>query len=579
MSAGFDNKSPDLPSWTQLLGINLRKLRLVLLVLLLLAVAGWYAYRQFNRWEQTHLIVQAREFLAQGDARSAALSAQRALELNFNDLEATRLLAHLADRFGSPAAVFWYARLAQLDPGNLQDSLTWAATALRFGEFASAEQALAGVSRRGRDTVAFHQVAGALALALRRDAIAEQQFAAAASLAPTNLTIQLNLATVRLKATNAAVLSAARAQLERLRHQPEFQTLALRALAVDAERHHATNRALALTRELQANPQAEFKDHLAYLDLLYRYRQAGFETYLGQLQQDCDSRPGNIYTLCTWLNAHELAARTLAWVERLKADLAAQMPIPLAAAEAAALLQDWGRLQSLVADSHWGALDCLRLAFYARLLRERNEYRQFDAKWQQALNATLDNAQLISLLARLVEGWGWRAEAEKAWWIVANGDSGQSAALEALYRLYRERKDTAQLYRVCDRIFSLNPADLVAKNNLAQLALLLNRNVETACRLATENHERNPTEPVFLSTYAFALYRQDKTAEAVKVFSRIPASLLREPTLAAYYGVLLAANGQTEQAAPYLRAANRSPELLPEEQSLVTSALNAQKSP
>ncbi|MHB8523262.1 MAG: tetratricopeptide repeat protein [Limisphaerales bacterium] len=577
MTAGFDNQPPDLPSWTQLLGINVRKLRLGLLALLLLAVLGWHGYRLFGRWQQKHLVDQARQFLVKGDDRSAALSAQRALQRDFNDVEATRIMAGLADRLGSPASIFWYGRVAEMEPGNFHNSLTWASTALRFGELTTADQALLTVNRNGRRTATFHQVAGALALALRRIPLAEAHFAAAARLAPTNEFNRLNLATVRLESTNRATATAAQRELERLRGNPQFQTLALRALTSDAGRRKDTNRTLRLARELQSSPQADFKDHLVYLDVLHQAGDRGFDSYLQEIQKLCGSQPGNIYTLVTWMNARGLATQSLAWVNRLPGGLASQLPVPLAVAEAYALLRDWTHLAPIVADTNWRELDCIRLAFHARMLRAQERYREFGTKWDQAVSAAQDNPQLLSLLARLVEGWGWKAEAEETWWAVAKGGAGQPEALQALFRVYSADKATAKLYRVIARINDLNPTDLVAKNNLAQLSLLLGKELETAHRLALENFQKHPTNPAFISTYAYSLQLQGRTDEGLKLFAQIPETLLRQPSMAAYYGVLLAAKGEKEKASKYLGLADQSPQLLPEEQALVTTALNKLK--
>jgi predicted Zn-dependent protease len=574
VTSGFDNRAPDLPSWTQLLGINLRRLRLGLLILVLLGVLAWGGRRLFNEWRQKHLVAQARGFLAQGDIRSAALSAQRALQLNFNDIAATRLLSGLADRFGSPASLFWHSRLAQLEPGNLPDILAWASAAMRFGDWAAAAQALSTVTLGGRHTPQFQQTAGALALALRQIPLAEAHFAVAARLDPANEVYALNLATVRLASTNTATARRARQVLDRLRNEPRFKTLVLRALTSDAERRQDTNGAIHLARELEQSPRAGFNDHLIYLDLLHRARDPGFAAYLNRMQTLAGRQPQDIYTLLTWMNARGMERASLTWADRLPAGLVTQVPIPLAVAEAYAMEHNWTRLQALVSKGDWGPLDSLRLAFWARMFREQDRSREFGVKWRQALEAARDNPQLLSMLARVVDGWGWQAEAEQTWWVIAKGDTGQTGALQSLYRLYRTRGDASGLYRVVARGYALNPADLVTKNNLAQLSLLLNQDVARGRQLAQENYQAHPTNPIYLSTYAFSLYRQGKTAEALKLFQQIPQTLRRQPVLAAYYGVLLLANGDRVQAHKYLAIANQAPGLLPEEQAMVTDAWN-----
>jgi predicted Zn-dependent protease len=123
---------------------------------------------------------------------------------------------------------------------------------------------------------------------------------------------------------------------------------------------------------------------------------------------------------------------------------------------------------------------------------------------------------------------------------------------------------------VAKRALELNPADLVAANNCASLGLLLNAD-SSARRLATKLHGENPANAVFSSTYAFALFTEGKTSEALREMETLKEAQLRHPSIAAYYFVMLVENGKMERAHAFLAAANKA-QLLPEEQQLLTAA-------
>ena len=120
------------------------------------------------------------------------------------------------------------------------------------------------------------------------------------------------------------------------------------------------------------------------------------------------------------------------------------------------------------------------------------------------------------------------------------------------------------------RALELNPADMVAANNYASLGLLITGD-NTARRLATKLHRENPANAAFSSTYAFALFTEGKTSEALREMETLKDGQLRHPVIAAYYFVMLVENGKMERAHSFLSAANKA-QLLPEEQELLTAA-------
>ncbi|MEY2519627.1 MAG: hypothetical protein QOF24_1386, partial [Verrucomicrobiota bacterium] len=176
----------------------------------------------------------------------------------------------------------------------------------------------------------------------------------------------------------------------------------------------------------------------------------------------------------------------------------------------------------------------------------------------------------LAPIAQLAEGWGYTADAEETWWMIANGNENAKEALGALQRLYKSKQDSHGLLRVAKRALELNPADLVAANNCASLGLLLTAD-SSARRLAGKLHRENPANAIFSTTYAFALLTEGKTGDAIKAIEMLNEAQLRNPVVAAYYFVMLVENGNMERAHLFLSAANKAA-LLPEEQQLLTAA-------
>lgn len=550
------------------------------LLLAFLAVAGlsvWLCREPFRHWQARRLVETARSFLKSGDLRSAYLSSREALLKNPKSIAACSIAAQIAELEHSPAAILWRQQLAELQPGSSAALIELAATATRLGENFIAEQALMQIRAADRNSIAFLQSAAGLAIALRQYEAAEDQFRKALELDPKNEGLQLKLATVRLSLNRPGQIEQTRAVLETLRAKPQFHLGALRALLGDARLRGDSARAMQLATELKQDAQATLGDQLLYLEELQHADSKDFTAELSKLHAASEKNPEIIYAVMTWMNARSLAAQSVQWCESLPKKLRAQLPVPLAEAEARTALADWKQLREIVRDADWGDLEFLRHAIHARVLFEtdgRKRRPEFRTMWERAMNATRGNPDALVMLGRLVNGWGWKPEATEAWWLAARHGTGQRAALKALFENYSAEKNTRELYRVARRVFEMEPANPVAKNNLASLALLLGEDEPEAHRLAAEIYRLSPAQPVIASTYALSLHRQKRTSEAVEILKHLPAAALNDPSIAACYGFLLVENGEGKTARPFLEAADRQKQqLLPEEAAMVAGAL------
>ena len=530
-------------------------------------------------WQTRRLIVTAQSQLSQRNYQSAALGARAVLQADAHNVAAYEILARIAIDEHSPAAVLWRQKLVQLQPGKAAPLLDLANTATALGETFIAETALNQVAQADRNSAPFHQAAAAWSMAMRQYANAERHFQQALELEPDNRQTRLNLATVRLALAPPGVSDALRAQLEALRKDSALRLGATRTLLADSRQHGDAARSLALARELHAEQGAALGDQLLYLEELQHAKSADFDSELGALLKRT-TNPGAVYTVMEWMNGHDLAAKTVEWHATLPAAIQMQIPEPLAVAEAWTQLGNRKALRALVNDANWGSLEFLRLAYETRLYEETSGHSrlgEFSGRWEHAVNSTADSANAIAMLARLVQGWRWKSEAAQLWWRIANRSVGQRPALAALFDLATGDKNTRELYRISRRILEIEPANPVARNNVAMFALLLGDDLPAAEKLAEEDFNLDPSHPVFVATYAFSLYRQDRAREAADLLSKLPAKELADPSIAACYGAVLASLGEKEKAQPFLDLArHEKSRLFAEEAALVEQDLAPQ---
>jgi predicted Zn-dependent protease len=458
------------------------------------------------------------------------------------------------------------------EPGVAANNIALAGAALRFGRFDLARKTLDAVDAAGRAKVKYHQLAGALAIAEKKSNVAEAEFAAALQLEPENQQLALNLATVRLISTDSATREKARTELARLIEQNALRLEALRALTTDALANRLSDAAEKWAAQLRLEKGATFSDLLLYLEAMQKTGAAAMA--LRDAEANAIRSPAIVAALITWMNRHGMAQPALEWALALPKEIVHAPPVPLAVAEAYSFLQAWNGLHAWVDEKNWGDEEFLRLAVLSHSLHHLTPgdraSMESQTAWSAALKATKNRADRLVAIAQLAEGWDYSEEAADAWWVIANGNENAKEALNALQRLYKSKQNSHGLLRVARRALELNPADLIAANNYASLGLLLTGD-SMARRLATKLHAENPANAAFSSTYAFALFTEGKTSEALKQMETLKEAQLRHPSIAAYYFVMLVENGRMERAHLFLSAANKA-QLLPEEQQLLTSA-------
>jgi hypothetical protein len=329
-----------------------------------------------------------------------------------------------------------------------------------------------------------------------------------------------------------------------------------------------------LATELQRYPEAQFSDRLLYLEILRQLHDPAFAEYLKKLEHDAVSNPADLASLLSWMSNNETAAAAIEFGKTLPAESLAKWPVLPALAAAYASLKDWTGLERLARTTEWPPFDFLRRAYLSRALRGQEKKFPAEQEWLAAQKEASAQPQSLLILARTIAAWDWETETVDLLWILAKSDDTKLEALQTLYQHYVKVGDTSGLYRTLLRLVEALPNELPLQNNLAQISLLLGADVERARKTAAEIRDKEPSNGAYVSTYAFSLYTKGDVKGALQAMDQLGQDQLRDPSVAVYYGVVLAAAGQKEKAREYLGRASQA-QLLPEEKVLVAKATNA----
>lgn len=540
-------------------------------VIVLLVAGGIFGHRSFRSWQQRRLIAQANAFVNEGDYKHASLNARRLLQINPESAEACRILARLAEKAGLSSAVDWRRRVLELGAATPGDLIALARDGVRFDERAITELAISRLPESAKTTAEYHALLADIAFARRDGVEMERQLSEAQRIEPANKDYTLRLAALRLGSNDYALSVRGKETLVELQNEPAFRREATRYLAEDAIRRFDSTEALRLARQLDGFPEKNFSDCLVLLGALQLARDPGFQSLLEELQTFVADDPERAAALVTWMNMHQMSTQAIVWSEKLPPAVLGSKLVPIALADAYVAVRDWAGLQKLLKSGNWGDVDFIRSALSARALRELGNETDSAAQWAETVKKVAANSRYIMMLAETAEKWGWRNEAIDLLWLAAKDPAKGDEALATLYRYFAGKGETQNLYRVLLHRSELHPDDRNIQNNVAQLSLLLNLNVDRGQKIARELCEKEPANPAYVSTYAFALYSSGDFKKALKVLDALTDEQLHQPDIAAYYGIILAAAGDRTRAGEFLALGEKA-KLLPEEKALVEKA-------
>ncbi len=542
--------------------------------LILLVAVSWGGHRLYVHWQERKLMRQAHVAFDKADFRWAAMAAQRAYILDDSSSDACRTLADIAEKQGDAEAIEWRRRALNIDPASLPDRLALANTALRLSQPAIADEALALLPAAQQKNAGYQAAAARVALTKNDLAAAAAHLREAARLAPNDPGHALELAEFQLRSDDRSARDAGRETARRLKKDAKVHLDALHILLNSALRWRDDSESIALAKELDALPEAPPADRLLTLGILRRYNDPGFAAALTRLETDSARSAERAVRLISWMNSHGLALLAIDWSKQLPAEMFGSVSLRFALADSYVQLRDWSALRVMLKRGSWDRVESLRLALEAKVDHETGDDDGCEKAWAAAIAKAGSDGGRLNVLQKLAFQWRWTEKAVAVLWLLADNPKTRKDALQSLYSYYAAARDTAGLYRALARLVAVMPDDPLVKNNFAQISLLLHAEPARARALARDVHQAQPKNAAFASTYAFGLYQSGDVQGALKVLSSLTPEQLNDPSIAAYYGVILAAAGHRPEAAKFLDASVNA-RLLPEEEKLISEARNA----
>lgn len=553
-------------------------LRCVVAVILLALLLGlWFglAWPAFKNHQEKKFITLAEQAWENGDYNTATLSARNALKNNKASIPASKMMIRLAERSRSTRTLNWRARLVELEP-NLENKLLLASTALKIQSFPypTTQQILEEVQSEAENDVSYHMLAGELALKSKDFAKAEKHYQRTVELEPENDVHKMNLAGVQINSSNTNLVLEAEQSLISLRESPRIGEYVLRTLVSKSLATADLESALNYSNQLLAGERSAFGDQLLHLTILKNQNSSEFIPYLSDLKKSATENPSYAYLLASWLRLNDKSAEALTWLSGLDEKIQTTLPVPLAIADCLLENQNWQALIHLLEDTDWRGQDYMRLAILAKATRETQKDMAFQDLWNKSVQATRYQLQFLTTLARLSASWNWQEESKQVLWDILQRYPDQSWPIDVLYRNYIASKNTPGIYRIYRVMLKRKPDNLIFKNNVAMIALLLNTDTQEAHKLASEVYESDPKNAGYLSTMAFSLHLQGKTTQALEMFRNVPEASRKNPVLAPYYAIILAAYGERQEAKAYFKLMDES-KLLPEEIQMFRNSMES----
>ena len=548
----------------------MKTIAIIFLSITALSAGSFIGVKQYKSWRQSGLTSKAVACLASGDYRNASLCARQALESNPDSVEASRVLAELAELGHKTNALSWRQRVVELEPRNPTNLLMLARSGLLFGAPNVTRTALAQIKGKDQENADFHKLRANLDWNAGLLPEAERHFGEAIRLEPTNLVSQMNLNLVRLPSTNAALALAARTQLQRLTTNAALRGEILRQLITDAEYRRKPAEALQFSQALILS-SPNLPDQLRHCGLLKSGNDASLDRFLASLQNQHQTNAPSVSTIGRWMIAAAHSAQAVSWIQNLPEGIRQQRSVTIVLAEALLNISDWNGLAKHLERKSWDEEEHFRELLLARVAREQKNLTGTRSRWLKSLKAAGGNPDKLAQLVRATQTWKWRDEMDEALTAIVLRDPEAKWAEDFLSASLHLGGKTQALQNLFARTMEREPTNNIAKSNFATLGLLLNPGDKQSHRLAEEAFRAQGTNAFVASTYALSLHLQRQTVRSLQILEALPAEQLESPAIAVWYGYLLSEGGQPQRAKRYLLLAEKA-QLLPEEKLLLAKA-------
>lgn len=530
-------------------------------------VARHHAWPAYKSWRQAKLERMTKTFMAAKDYDNALLTARQALRDNQRNVALWKLAASAAKAKGTPESIYYQQNVARLSK-NVENQMELIRLALKYEDYRDAIDAIESVKPNAQQNAEFHELAAKAYLAVNRPVVAKLHLDSLVALRPGDSEAKLDLAEIELNEDTKRANTAVRQQIEKLSSVPELRVRALELLLRDAVNGKDKAMSLEFARRLRQTPALSAPQRVLVLAGLTEGEDPQAADYRRELQTDFAADPAGVVALAEYYRKAGFSTEARKWFDSLTEDVRKDIGVKEAIATTFLEWGEWARLDQAIAGSQWKEREFMRHAFTAYSARKNGRMADAGNAWRLAVIQAGDNVRKTSELLALVARWGWQTEQYDLVWKLFALLPRNEAISRQLIAWEHFQGHTSNLNRIYARLVEFSAEDRMLKNNLAYSSLLLDANLSKAYEIARLNFQSDPTNPYFITTQAFALYKQNKPAEALAMMQTMRPAALSAPERSLFVALYRAATGDGEGASDILSGLKPT-KLLPEERQLV----------
>ena len=175
------------------------------------------------------------------------------------------------------------------------------------------------------------------------------------------------------------------------------------------------------------------------------------------------------------------------------------------------------------------------------------------------------------MLYRLSVTWGWKEPTDAVLWAITKSHPAQTWAHQTLFNVFQGRKDTESMLELIDTLRQLDVSQPRYRYDWALLTMLLNNRSTWSPEKQTmlTLFESDPTNPIYITGYAFALAVAQRTEESLQVIDHLSPQDRMVPERAPYLAFIFAKALKPQEVKTYVALRDSIPDPLPEELALL----------
>jgi Flp pilus assembly protein TadD len=535
-----------------------------------LALLVWLPFGGYDFLREKRFSALARYYEAHQQTDEAAFYAGRAWQINPRNDDALEILARLSREYKKGDALRWNGLWAENNPRDPRRQIEFARLIAASGQTEAADKVLARASKLpGTDPLLLAELQAAVAIERQEPDKAEAIYRQLIVSHPDRPPLAYNLAALLLASPLASKQEEGHERLRDMWEKKQMPLEVSRSLlqwALLKKQPHAFPTQLEF---LETTKQATLMDHLLVGQVLLLSDGTLPKEWFGRLSSRC-RLPAEAYAAISWLREQKLFVEALAWLESLPPRLRHSTLVRIARAEILGDLNRWEQITAELTREKWEGANHYRLAFLQEAYLHQNPAGRAtvvrSVLWDQMVSSVLKVPGDAPRLHQLVHHWNWpEEERERLLAALMKTPQISRPMLISWLKEAEDRQDTLFLYRAAGKLLELEPESVVIRNNVASYGLLLEKDLPACAAMAEKLFREHPENSGVRTTWAFALYRQNRLPEALAVLQALPPDALQQSGTALYYSVVLHALGQKKEATAVLQNAVRKSRLLPEE--------------